>query len=134
MSIFFILESYVNVAFQIHFALNDLILAKPADFIDKVMRELYDSHLKSHNTFEPEEARSYALQFLYKEARYMVLFAYSDVFATDMPGRNWTPAPAVPVIPLKPVTDLEELARLYDEISEEREQTGGRTASRLTFL
>lgn len=54
---------------QINFALNDLILAKPAPFLDGNMRSLYDGHLAAYHTFTPVAARSYGLQYLYKEAK-----------------------------------------------------------------
>lgn len=57
------------------------------------------------------------------------MFADTGTFTTNAPDRKWKPAPVVPVVPFESADDVDEIARLYDELSEAREQRGGRTVS-----
>lgn len=105
-----------------------MTLGQPSHFHDHLMRRYYNGHMESHFTLATEASRSYALQYLYKEAKYVGV-ASSGPFITDLPFRKWKPAPLARVVPFEPVADDDELARMYDELSQNRETAGGRTAS-----
>ncbi|KZV60818.1 hypothetical protein PENSPDRAFT_671423 [Peniophora sp. CONT] len=116
----------VYVTMAIHFALSELQNGGKSMFKDSIMRSLYKTHLDAHYTYEPESARSFALQYLYAESRRVFSLLRSRIDDIDSPYRDWSPATGHEVVPMESVEDPEEAGRYYDQLASIRRKEGGR--------